>query len=72
MNACGYSKQGLETQIASETHNDPESEVKDGCESSTNSPDDIDKDVTDGIGSMEVMGESEHISKMSFCMITLI
>ncbi len=29
MIACDYSKQGLETQIASETHNDPESEVKD-------------------------------------------
>ena len=28
MNACDYSKQGLETQIALETHNDPESEVK--------------------------------------------
>jgi hypothetical protein len=28
MNACDYSKQGLENQIASETHNDPESEVK--------------------------------------------
>jgi hypothetical protein len=60
MNACNYSKQGLETQIATETHNDPESEVKDGCESSKNVPDDIDKDVTDVIGSMEVMGESEH------------
>ncbi len=31
----------LETQIASETHNDPESEVKDGCESSKNVPDDM-------------------------------
>jgi hypothetical protein len=29
MNACEYSKQGLETQIASETHNDPESEKMD-------------------------------------------
>ena len=37
------------------THNDPESEVKDGCESSKNVPDDIDKDITDVIGSMEVM-----------------
>ncbi len=61
MNACDYSKQGLlETQIASETHNDPESEIKDGCESSKNVPDDIDKDVTDVIGSIEIMGESEH------------
>ncbi len=35
MNACDHSKQGLESQIASETHNDPESEVTDadGCES---------------------------------------
>ncbi len=38
MNAWDYSKQGLETQIASETHNDPESEVTDGCESSKNVP----------------------------------
>jgi hypothetical protein len=30
MNACDHSKQGLETQIVSETHNDPESEFKDG------------------------------------------
>jgi hypothetical protein len=34
MNACDHSKQGLETQIASETHNDPKSEVTDSCESS--------------------------------------
>jgi hypothetical protein len=60
MNACDHSKQGLETQIASETHNDPESEVKHGCESSKNVPDDINKDVADVIGSMEVMGESEY------------
>jgi hypothetical protein len=31
--ACNHSKQGLETQIASETHKDPVSEVTDGCES---------------------------------------
>jgi hypothetical protein len=60
MNACDHSKQGLETQIASETHNDPESEVADGCDSSKNVPDDIDKDVTNVIGSMEVMGGNEH------------
>ncbi len=60
MNACDHSKQGLETQIASEIHNDLESEVKDGCESSKHVPDDIEKDGTDVIGSMEVMGESEH------------
>jgi hypothetical protein len=60
MNACDHSKQGLETQITSETHNDPELEVRDGCESSKNVPDDIDKDVTDVIGTMEVMGENEH------------
>jgi hypothetical protein len=39
MNACEHSKQGLETQIASETHNDPKSVVTDGCESSKNVPD---------------------------------
>jgi hypothetical protein len=60
MNACDHSKQGLETQIASETHNDPESEVTDGCESSKNVPDDIEKDVTDVIGPKEVMDGSEH------------
>jgi hypothetical protein len=31
MNACDHSKQGLETQIALETHNDPKIEVTDGC-----------------------------------------
>ena len=60
MSVCDHSKQGLETQIASETHNDPKSEVTDGCESSKNVPDDIDKDVTDVIEPMEVMGGSEH------------
>jgi hypothetical protein len=30
MNACDHSKQGLETQIVSETNNEPESEVTDG------------------------------------------
>jgi hypothetical protein len=57
MNACDHSKQGLETQIASETHNDPKSEVTDRCESSKNVPDDEEKDVT---GRKEVMGVSEH------------
>ncbi len=38
MNACDHSKQGLETQIASETHNDPEVGVTDACESSKNVP----------------------------------
>jgi hypothetical protein len=60
MNACDHSKQGLETQIASETHNDPESEVTDSCESSKNIPDDIEKDVTDVTGPKEVMSGSEH------------
>jgi hypothetical protein len=60
MNTCDQSKQGLETQIASETHNNPESEVTDGCESSKNVPDDIEKDVTDVTGPKEVMCGSEH------------
>jgi hypothetical protein len=60
MNSCDHSKQGLETQIASETHNDPKSEVTDGCKSSKNVPDAIEKDVTDVIGPKEVMGGSEH------------
>ncbi len=48
--------------IPNKTRNtdDPESEVTDRCESSKNVPDDIDKDVTDVIGSMKVMGGSEH------------
>jgi hypothetical protein len=71
MNACDHSKQGPETQIASETHNDPESEVKDGCESSKNVPDDIDKKITDVIVSMEVMGKVS-IPRMNFHMIILI
>jgi hypothetical protein len=32
MNACDHSKQGLETQIALETNNDPDSEVTDSYE----------------------------------------
>jgi hypothetical protein len=60
MNACDHSKQGLETQIASETHYDPKSEITYGCESSKNVPDDIEKNVTDVTGPKEVMGGSEH------------
>jgi hypothetical protein len=60
MHACDHSKQGLEKQIASKTHNDPKSEVTDSCESSKNLPDDIEKDVTDVTGSKEVMGRSEY------------
>jgi hypothetical protein len=60
MKACDHSKQGLETQIASETHNHPESEVTYSCESYKNAPDDIEKDVTDVTGPKAVMGGSEH------------
>jgi hypothetical protein len=63
MNACDHSKQGLETQIASETHNHPESEVTDSCDSSKNVQNDIEKDVTDITGQNEVMGGSEHSQK---------
>ncbi len=59
MNACDHSKQGIETQIASENHNDPEEGVTYACESSKNVPDEIEKVVTD-VGPKEVMGESEH------------
>ncbi len=48
--ACDHSKQGLETQIVSETNKDPVSEVTDGCESARNVLDDIEKDVTDATG----------------------
>jgi hypothetical protein len=61
MNACDHSKQGLETQIASETHKDQVSEVSDGCESSKNVPDNIEKDVTDVTGQKEVMGWSVQV-----------
>ncbi len=54
--ACDHSKQGLETQITSENHKDPVSEVTDGCESAKNVLDDIEKDVTDATGRKEVMG----------------
>ncbi len=59
--ACDHSKQGLETQIASETHKDPLSEVTDGCESAKNVLDDREKDVTDATGQKEVMGRSVQV-----------
>jgi hypothetical protein len=34
MNACDHSKQGLESEIPSETQNEPESKVTDGCDPS--------------------------------------
>jgi hypothetical protein len=34
MDTCDHSKQGLESEIASETQYDPESEVTDGCDPS--------------------------------------
>ncbi len=37
------------------------SEVTDGCESSKNVPDDIEKDVTDVTGQKEAMGGSEQV-----------
>ncbi len=45
--ASDNAKQGLKTQIASDNHKDPVSEVIDGCESAKNVQDDIEKDVTD-------------------------
>jgi hypothetical protein len=59
LNACDHSKQGL-SQIASETHSDPEVGVTDAFESSKNIPDDIEKVVTDDKQPKEVMGGSEH------------
>ncbi len=59
--ACDHSKQGLETQIASETHKDPVSEVTDGCESAKIVLDDIEKDVTDATGQKEVMVGSVQV-----------
>jgi hypothetical protein len=60
MNACDHFKQGLETQIASETHNHPKSEITDSCKSSKNVPDDIEKNVSNVTGPKAVMGGSEH------------
>jgi hypothetical protein len=68
--ACDHSKQGLETQIASETHKDPVSEVTDGCESAKNVLDDIEKDVTDVTGQKEVVEVCKL--KINFHMIILI
>ncbi len=59
--ACDHAKQGLETQIASDNHEDPVSEVIDGCESAKNVLDDIEKDVTDVTGQKEVMGGSVQV-----------
>jgi hypothetical protein len=59
--ACDHSKQGLETQIDSETHKDLVSEVTDGCESAKNVLDDIEKDITDVTGQKEVMGVSVQV-----------
>ncbi len=59
--ACDHSKQGIETQIASETHKDPVSEVTDVCESAKNVLDDIKKDATDVTGQKEVMGRSVQV-----------
>jgi hypothetical protein len=59
--ACDHVNQGLETQIASENHNDPVSEVVDGCESAKNVLYDIEKDDTDVTGQKEVMGGSVQV-----------
>ncbi len=62
--ACDHSKQGLETQIVSETHKDPVSEVT-GCESAKNVLDDVEKNVTDATGQKEVMGGSVQVENQS-------
>jgi hypothetical protein len=59
--ACDHAKQGLETQIASDNHRDPVSEVIDGCESAKYVLDDIEKDVTDVTGQKESMGGSVQV-----------
>jgi hypothetical protein len=59
--ACDHAKQGLETQIASDNHKDPVSEVIDGCESAKNVLDDTEKDDTDVAGQKEVMGGSVQV-----------
>jgi hypothetical protein len=59
--ACDHTKQGLETQIASDNHKDPVSEVTDGCESAKNVLDDIEKDDTNVTGQKEVTGGSVQV-----------
>jgi hypothetical protein len=59
--ACDHSKQGIETQIASDNHTDSVSEGIDGCESAKNEPDDIEKDDTDVTRQKEVMGGSVQV-----------
>ncbi len=59
--ACDHAKQGLETQIASDNHKDPVSEVIDGYECAKNVLDDIEKDDTDVTGQKEVMGGSVQV-----------
>ena len=56
--ACDHAKQGLKTQIASDNHKDPVSEVIDGCESAKNVLDDIEKDDNDITGQKEGIGGS--------------
>ncbi len=68
--ACDHAKQGLETQIASDNHKDPVSEVIDGCESAKNVLDVIKKDDTDVTGQEEVMGGNVQL-KINFHMIIL-
>jgi hypothetical protein len=59
--ACDHAKQGLETQIASNKHKDPVSEVIDGCQSAKSVLDDMEKDDTDVTGQKEVMGGSVQL-----------
>ncbi len=60
-NAYDHAKQGLETQIASDNHKDPMSEVIDGCQSAKKILDDIEKDDTDVTGQKKVMGGSVQV-----------
>jgi hypothetical protein len=59
--ACDHAKQGLETQIASDNHKDPVSEVIQGSESAKNVLDDIERDDTDITGQKEAMGGSVQV-----------
>ncbi len=61
--ACDHAKQGLETQIASDNHKDPVSEVIHQSKSAKNVLDDIEKDDTDVTGQKEVMGGSVQVEK---------
>jgi hypothetical protein len=68
--AYDHAKQGLETQIASDNHDNPVSKVIDGCESAKSVLDDIEKDGNDVTGQKKLWVEVCKL-KINFHMIIL-